>query len=65
MFAEVESGFALFIPLEPHDLSVRTFCAYVKNERVKSSGEVSESGAERPERWGKTKHLIGARQEHI
>src|ERR1039458_5082426 len=32
MFAEVDSSFALFVPLETHDFSVRTLCAYVNQE---------------------------------
>ena len=32
VLAEVDSSFALFVPLETHDFSVRTLCAYVNQE---------------------------------
>ncbi len=32
VLAKVDSGFARFVPLEAHDSSVRTLCAYVKGE---------------------------------
>jgi hypothetical protein len=33
VLAEVDSRFALLVPLETHNLSVRTICAYVKRSR--------------------------------
>jgi hypothetical protein len=32
VLVEVDSSFALFVPLEAHDFSVRTLCAYVNQE---------------------------------
>src|SRR6266545_1624392 len=32
VLANVDSSFALLIPFEAHDFSVRTFCAYVKRK---------------------------------
>jgi hypothetical protein len=44
VLVEVDSSFALFVPLETHDSSVRTLCAYVKQE-AESAWRVTGAGA--------------------
>jgi hypothetical protein len=44
VLVEVDSSFALFVPLETHDFSVRTLCAYVKQE-AESAWRVTGAGA--------------------